>query len=492
MRNGRNVLSLFQQWLLIAVISMIPVLVVVTYATWSFYHQIRVHNEVVSATDYANHLRALISEQLRDLERNARQYRLLRDERFAQSYERMLENMLRVDSGLEDTSLPNESVLYLGSERLVEGDATLDSARKMLRDLLYHLQRRRLAELDEEGFSELFTNMSHFRVEFDQHISVHIQRLTEQSEAELQSILWRLSLMGVIALPLTLLLIGLGFVQMIRPLRRLSSTILNLGHGDWQTAIYIPGPRDFQALGDRLEWMRNQLLETDHQKQAFLRHVSHELKTPLSAILEAASLLADEVPGGINEQQKDVLRILIYNSQNLQELIQQLLNYNVITHRFQVHHASVSIKDLCEKIARRLDQKSTTHHVQWDFQGAPETMTTDPQLLEMILSNLLANAFHFSPSGARVIVRWSNKEGGIALCVEDQGPGIPVDEQARIFEPFFQGSSRRRHGPVQGSGVGLSIVKESVHNLRGRIALESTVGSGCRFQLWLPNSTESR
>lgn len=492
MRDGRNVLSLFQQWLLIAVISMIPVLVVVSYATWSFYHQIRVHNEVVSATDYANHLRALISEQLKDLERNARQYRLLRDERFAQSYERMLASMLRVDSGLEDASLPNESTLYLGSEKLAEGDATLTSARKMLRDLLFHLRRLPLAGLDEEGFSELFANMSHFRVEFDQQISIHIQRLTEQSEAELQSILWRLSLMGLIALPLTLLLVGLGFVQMIRPLRRLSSTILNLGHGDWQTSIYIPGPRDFQVLGDRLEWMRNQLLETDRQKQAFLRHVSHELKTPLSAILEAASLLADEVPGEINAQQKDVLRILIYNSQNLQELIQQLLNYNVITHSFQLQQAPVTIKDLCEKIGRRLDQKSSTHHVLWDFQGAPGTVTTDPQLLEMILSNLLANAFHFSPSGAQVQVRWRKDEGGLSLCVQDQGPGIPEDEQTRIFEPFFQGSSRRRHGPVQGSGVGLSIVKESVHNLRGRIDLESTVGKGCCFHLWFPLSAESR
>src|SRR5690625_6284983 len=95
--------------------------------------------------------------------------------------------------------------------------------------------------LDEEGFSELFANMSHFRVEFDQQISVHIQRLTEQSEADLQSILWRLSLMGLVALPLTLVLVGLGFVEMIRTLRRLSSTILILGKGDWHTYIYIPG-----------------------------------------------------------------------------------------------------------------------------------------------------------------------------------------------------------------------------------------------------------
>src|SRR5690625_7090309 len=112
MRNGRNVLSLFQQWLLIAVISMIPVLVVVSYATWSFYHQIRVHNQVVDATDYANHLRALISVQLRDLERNVRQYRLLREERFELAYERMLCYLCQVDIGTKGVSLRDNATLY--------------------------------------------------------------------------------------------------------------------------------------------------------------------------------------------------------------------------------------------------------------------------------------------------------------------------------------------------------------------------------------------
>ncbi|MDQ2075939.1 HAMP domain-containing sensor histidine kinase [Marinimicrobium sp. ABcell2] len=486
MRKGRNVLSLFQQWLLIAIVSMIPVLVVVTYATWSFYQQMRVQNEVVNATDYANHLRAVISEQLKDLERNARQYRLLRDERFAESYQRSLESMRRVHYALEGVSPLDETALQVDAGTVARWEMPLDRARGMLAALVHSLRQNPLRDLEDEGFSELLADVSEFRVEFDQQISIYIQNLTEESEEELQSILWRLSLMGLIALPLTLLLIGLGFIQMIRPLRRLSSTIINLGHGDWESPIYIPGPRDFQVLGDRLEWMRGQLIETDRQKQAFLRHVSHELKTPLSAILEAASLLEDEVPGEINVHQKEVLRILVNNSQNLQELIQQLLNYNVITHSFRVQSTSVNLADLCEKISRRLDQKVSRHHVVWDFQGVPETITTDPQLLEMILSNLLSNAFHFSPSGATVKVRWRQEGQSISIAVEDQGPGIPIEEQNRIYEPFFQSSSLRRHGPAQGSGVGLTIVKESVHNLGGRIDLKSKPGEGCHFSLWLP------
>src|SRR5690625_7230648 len=85
--------------------------------------------------------------------------------------------------------------------------------------------------------------------------------------------------------------------------------------------------------------------------------------------------------------------------------------------------------NMCERLGRRLDQKSTTHHVHWDFEGAPETVITDPQLLEMILSNLLANAFHFSPSGAVVKVRWGRNEDGLSLCIEDQGPGIAEEDQ---------------------------------------------------------------
>src|SRR5690625_7477737 len=100
---------------------------------------------------------------------------------------------------------------------------------------------------------------------------------------------------------------------------------------------------------------------------------------------------------------------------------------------YHLQHSTVNLLNMCDRLGSRLAQKSTTHHVHLDFEGAPEIVITDPQLLEMILSNLLANAFHFSPSGAVVKVRWGRNEDGLSLCIEDQGPGIAEDEQVRIF-----------------------------------------------------------
>src|SRR5690625_7474383 len=99
----------------------------------------------------------------------------------------MLANLRQVDFGTKGESLRDDATRYLGSEWLDEGNATLDRAHMMLRELLIQLQRRPRVGLDLEGFSELFANMSHLRVEFDQQISVHIQRLTEQIDAHLRS-----------------------------------------------------------------------------------------------------------------------------------------------------------------------------------------------------------------------------------------------------------------------------------------------------------------
>src|SRR5690606_7525025 len=141
-----------------------------------------------------------------------------------------------------------------------------------------------------------------------------------------------LMLTGIFALPGTLLLVVLCSVTVTRPVRRLAHAIRQLGHGHWQDPIQIIGPADLHSLGASLEWMRNRLEATEKQKQAFVRHVTHELKTPLAAIVEAGALLRDEVPGPVNSAQRQVVGILMSNADNLQVLIQQLLNYNAVAH----------------------------------------------------------------------------------------------------------------------------------------------------------------
>lgn len=476
-------LSLSQQWLLIAVVTMVPVLAVVAYASWSLYQQLQLQRELVTRSDTLQAQHSQLNEETRDLERFARQYRLLRDDTFLEPYAEKYQTILVGVGELRN---------FLRRERSAQGGPVAEAQHNELAGTLTglsaalsDLEPAVLERLDEEAFAAALEELSQVRVQLSSAVSAYGDALRNRGEMALQDILGRLFLMGVVSLPLTLALMALGFLQMIRPIRRLSWAIRNLGHGDWDTPIAVTGPRDFQALGERLEWMRDQLRAADHQKQAFLRHVSHELKTPLSAIVEAGSLLKDEVPGPINTQQESVVRILLENSRNLQELIQQLLNYNVTTRNVGLQRQPVTMSELCTRLTERLDQQNWRHRVVWECHGHPDSLESDPQLLEMILSNLLSNAYHYSPHEGRVSVRWGVEDSSAWIAVADEGPGIDAAEQEKIFQPFVQGHVRR-HGSVHGSGVGLAIVKESVARLGGDVRVESQGGKGSRFLLRFP------
>ncbi|UZJ44304.1 ATP-binding protein [Marinimicrobium sp. C6131] len=481
----RRGLSLSQQWLLIAVVTLVPMLALVAYASWSFYQQMHTQRVLVDHSDALASRQSALNAEVRDLERFARQYRLLRDAAFLEPYQQKRESILNeldlLTQWLRDgTSGRTELVAKPQQGGVYEAIVSLENTLRTLSDEAVESWR-------DEDFTEQLAVLSQRRSALDDSVNAYVEVLSDRSEMALQQILWRLSLLGMISLPVTLTLMALGFWQMIRPLRRLSSAIRNLGHRDWETPIRVAGPRDLQALGERLEWLRGQLLTAEQQKQIFLRHVSHELKTPLSAIVEAGSLLQDEVPGPINARQQNVLRILLENSQNLQELIQQLLNYNVITHNVTVEDRAVAMEPLCARITKRLDQQNLRHRVSWDCQGTPGSLKGDIHLLEMILTNLLSNAYHYSSDGGVVRVRWGIDQNGAWLSVADQGPGIQPEDQDKIFQPFVQGRVRR-HGSVHGSGVGLAIVKESVARLGGTIELTSTPGEGSCFLLRYPVS----
>ncbi len=123
------------------------------------------------------------------------------------------------------------------------------------------------------------------------------------------------------ALPLAAVL-ALAFAWLTaRPVRELDAAIHRLGTPDLGAPVRVQGPRDIEALGERLEWLRRRLAELEEQKSKFLAHVSHELKTPLAAMREGAELLADGSAGALNDGQRDITAILRANSLRLQKLV---------------------------------------------------------------------------------------------------------------------------------------------------------------------------
>jgi len=257
--------------------------------------------------------------------------------------------------------------------------------------------------------------------------------------------------------------------------------------GQLDKPVSVTGPVDLQFLGDRLDWMRCKLLEVDEQKSRFLRQVSHELKTPLTAVREGAELLSDEVVGKLSPAQREVAEILRHQSIELQKLIENLLTYSAS--HFQGATLAMTRVDMQQLISRVVhDQKLALHarNLQLNVNVEAISVMGDFEKLRGMLDNLLSNAIKFSPYGGTIEVRAQQGNSQVDLTVTDQGPGIAADDRAYVFEPFYQGRTAA-NGRLKGTGIGLSIVKDHVQAHGGSIEImEDGNSPGTRLRVRLP------
>ncbi len=225
----------------------------------------------------------------------------------------------------------------------------------------------------------------------------------------------------------------------------------------------------------------------DRLKSEFLATMSHELRTPLGVIVGYTDMLLDGAAGELSPPQIDMLQRLDRNTRGLCELISMVLDLNRLeAGRLPVDVQAVSIPTFFAELRAETYGLWEQSGLIWGWVVAPDlpVMYTDAGKLKVILKNLLSNAVKFTPSGSVTLVA-AEQEGGIEFCVTDTGIGIPVEAQAWIFEPFRQldGSDTRRYS---GSGLGLHIVQRLVDVLGGHVTVESTVGQGSTFRVWLP------
>jgi two-component system sensor histidine kinase GlrK len=469
-----NRITLTGQWILATLFAVLPLVIAVLYAAHYLVLQAQTQRQMVASIGRLNEQDSSIVSQMSSIERSARQYLLLRSPRFLELFHQHVDSVQPV-------------LRHLGEElRVGESVATLQ---QVLQTLVEELSQAEPEQIVQEGILANLQQANTLVGTLSLDVDEQIQNMLDERDVQLEQVIRHLMLIGIFALPGTLLLVVLSSLTVTRPVRRLVNAIHRLGHGHWQDPIQISGPADLRSLGASLEWMRNRLEATERQKQAFLRHVTHELKTPLAAIVEGGALLRDEVPGPANREQQQVLGILMSSADHLHALIQQLLNYNAVAHGMLDADDQVDVKAMCERIRAKLMDSRPTSRCQWSISGAPETVRSDPQALEMILSNLLSNAHDFTPESGRVAVTWGAEAGTWWLCVADTGPGMTEEERENIFKPFFQGKARRR-GPLQGTGLGLAIVQECVAHLHGKIEVESSP-EGSAFTLRFPLRSET-
>jgi HAMP domain-containing protein/CheY-like chemotaxis protein len=243
-----------------------------------------------------------------------------------------------------------------------------------------------------------------------------------------------------------------------------------------------------------LEEKAEQLALTSRYKSQFLANMSHELRTPLNSLLILSAQLASNKTQNLNEKQVEYAKTIHQSGTDLLELINEILDLAKIeSGTMSVDVSLVKFSEVIETVERSFQHVANDRGLEFITRidpGLPDGLRTDAKRLRQILRNLLANAFKFTETG-RVsfsILRAPGREGMFAFQVADTGIGIPVDQHRLIFEAFQQadGASNRRY---PGTGLGLAISRELAQLLGGEIRVESTVGVGSTFTVYLPEVT---
>ena len=296
----------------------------------------------------------------------------------------------------------------------------------------------------------------------------------------------RVTLWQLLALFPVVIFLVVGFTILItRPIRQIDDAIRRLGQADFAAPIQVGGPQDLQQLGERLDWMRRRLADLEEQKNRFLRHMSHELKTPLTALREGAELLSDEVVGKLAPEQREVAEILRHNSIELQKLIEDLLNYGASQfHKPFLDLAPVELRRVAHRV--RDDQRLAllAKDLKLDVRVQDLNLSADSEKLRVMLDNLVSNAIKFSPSGGTIVLSAHAVGDDVEIDVADEGPGIAPEERERVFEPFYRGD-HAADALVKGTGIGLSVVREYAQMHGGGVEVVSD-GPGARVRVRLP------
>ncbi|WP_197058870.1 two component system sensor histidine kinase QseE/GlrK [Enterobacter sp. Bisph1] len=293
---------------------------------------------------------------------------------------------------------------------------------------------------------------------------------------------WQALVLFLLSLALVLL-----FTRMIiGPVKSIERMINRLGEGrTLGRSVVFKGPRELRYVGERIIWLSERLAWLESQRHQFLRHLSHELKTPLASMREGTELLADQVVGPLTPEQKEVVEILDDSSRNLQKLIEQLLDYNRKLAESAVKLETVELAPLVEMVisAHSLPARAKMMHTDVALDVA--TCQAEPLLLMSVLDNLYSNAVHYGAESGNISLHSFIADARLCIEVANTGTPIPEPEREMIFEPFFQGSHQRK-GAVKGSGLGLSIARDCIRRMQGELHLVASSKADVCFRIELP------
>lgn len=412
-----------------------------------------------------------LNDTAASLERAAQQSIVLRDTTLWQGYN-SLRHQFR-DAGERLAAMPLEAEIRKSLDDLLQDEArlhaSLTQAGPMAKEAV--AMARRYADIST-ATGRLLDRSSTL---IDREAEV-LSELATQTKSQARTQLF-------VLIPLAVFIVA-GFTYLLaRPITELNQGIRDLGERRLDARIEVTGPEDLEQLGRQLDWLRLRLIGLEEQKSRFLRHVSHELKTPLTILREGSELLAEEVAGGLSTRQREIVHILQQNSLELQRLIETLLRHGEAEFQLAaVKLQTVKPVEIGAAIVERYKLACASRRIRISLRMEDFAMQTDPERLRVVLDNLLSNAVKFSPDDGEIVIAARTQEDWAVIEVLDQGPGVAAADREHIFEPFYRNSANAA-GAVRGSGLGLSIVRDHVLVMGGDIAVGESQG---RFAVTLP------
>jgi two-component system sensor histidine kinase GlrK len=434
---------------------------------------------VVTGVTAAENNRQL-AQQVASLERVARQFLVLKNQDSLA--------LLEQDSKALEVTLDKIWPLAEQANAVSFARAIRVSTRRVVRSIASGDLSEAEAEATVAEFATLRQRVTRLSLTLSNHIELELNALQESTRRAQQVSAWQTAAL----VPGTLILVLFFTLLVARPIRQIDQAINQLGRSGFSRTIEVKGPSDLERLGRQLEWLRMRLLELAEEKNRFLRHMSHELKTPLANIREGTELLLDGTVGELQKPQREVTDILRLNGLKLQQLIENLLSFSAWQSKNEVLTLTdFPLRALVISVAKaqRLALKAAKIQLKLDVEDI--VVTADRDKLRTVLDNLLSNAVKFTPKDGVITIRAKSTAASFVLEFADTGPGIPEDETPRIFEAFFQGN-QEQGGHIAGTGIGLSVVLECIQAHEGSVELVNTDEfSGAHFRIHIPQKREA-
>jgi two-component system sensor histidine kinase GlrK len=272
------------------------------------------------------------------------------------------------------------------------------------------------------------------------------------------------------------------------PLRRLTQGTRAIAKGQFWHRLPAHGNDEFAELAHDFNVMSERLGELDRMKKDFVSHVSHDLKAPLASIRQIMHLLLQEIPGGLNEQQKRLIQLSYNSAERLAAMVGNLLDVSrmeagTMEYQMSTHDVVPIIKGVIDEF----DVQAREKEIRLDLECEQLCIFAkcDRERIVQVVGNLFENALKFSPSHSQIMTRVGHGKGGeILIAVSDSGPGVPDAHKKKIFRKFHQVKYGKKMAG-QGVGLGLAICTTIVEAHRGQIWVEDNPSGGSVFSFVL-------